>query len=614
MDAHLSHVREIEAVAEGRPPARDAVVVESWLRCLTKHRLDPTARSEAFILPETALREHRQRSEELIAIARTGIENLYSLVAGQNYVLLLADRAGVTVEYLGDEAQKQELRRSGLYMGAEWSEARAGTCALGACIETGEPLIIHQTDHFDATHTGLSCTAAPIYDTAGRLSAVLDISLLSSPRAKASQSLALNLVRASARRIEMANLMAENRREWVLRLSGSPDFLDVDPEAALSLDGAGCVLGLTNGAARILARAAGLDWRAADRLIGRPVSEFLNVRVDRLDELMRQRPAAERFIETRDGHRLFAHAIEPRRAPPRMPPARPALPLALRGLAGDDPAMAALLRTAAALAPQRLPILIEGETGTGKMVLARAIHEAGRGGPFVVAPCAEVAEEEALLFGRVSGRRIEEGLIAAAHRGTLVLDKVEELPPRMQARLMRLAAEGSYLPVGAVRPLQVDVRLISTTLADLDGDGAALRPDLLHRLAGARLRLPALRDRQDRLWLAERMLAGSDRPLTLAPEALAALAAHGWPGNLRELAHLVTGLRAMAGNGRVDLEDLPERIRTAVRGAPTQRLATGTVLAQVLRQTGGNVSEAARRLGVNRSTIHRQIRRMGVTR
>ncbi|MFN7051234.1 MAG: GAF domain-containing protein, partial [Gemmobacter sp.] len=206
MQTDLHHIREIETVSQGGPATRDPVVVQSWLRCLQKHGLDPATRAEAYILPDGELRAHRQRSEELIGIARSGIENLYSLVAGQNYVLLLADRCGVTVEYLGDEAQKAELRRSGLYMGAEWSEQRAGTCALGACIETGEPLIIHQSDHFDVTHGGLSCTAAPIYDTGGQLTAVLDISLLSSPRPRASQSLALNLVRQAARRIEMANI------------------------------------------------------------------------------------------------------------------------------------------------------------------------------------------------------------------------------------------------------------------------------------------------------------------------------------------------------------------------------------------------------------------------
>lgn len=620
MQTDLHHIREIETVSQGGPAMRDPVVVASWLRCLQKHGLDPAARAEAYILPEAELRAHRQQSEELIQIARSGIEQLYSLVAGQNYVLLLADRSGVTVEYLGDTAQKADLRRSGLYMGAEWSESRAGTCALGACIETGEPLIIHQSDHFDVTHGGLSCTAAPIYDSGGRLTAVLDISLLSSPRPRASQSLALNLVRQAARRIEMANIMAENRREWVLRLSGSPDFLDVDPEAAISLDGSGRVIGMTNGAARLMARAAGQDWRAADALIGRPVSDFLNIRPDRLDDLTRQRPAAERFIETRDGHRLFAHAIEPRRLPARPLPARslpraPSIPASLRDLAGDDPAMAQLIGRAAALAPGQLPVLIEGETGSGKLTLARAIHDAARSGPFVVVACAELAEgDEALLFGRSDGRRQEEGLIAQARRGTLVLDKVDELPPRLQARLLRLAAEGSYLPVGAVRPLAVDLRLIATSQKDLAAEAAEgrFRRDLLHRLSGAVLRLPALRERRDLLWLADRALARAfGQPVLIPPEVLAPLAAHGWPGNLRELAHLAASLAAGAETAQITPEDLPEPLRTA---RPVGQAGGAALLAQVLRDTGGNISAAARRLGVDRTTVHRQMRRYGLGR
>ena len=214
-----------------------------------------------------------------------------------------------------------------------------------------------------------------------------------------------------------------------------------------------------------------------------------------------------------------------------------------------------------------------------------------------------------MLFGRVSGRRVEPGLIAAAHRGTLVLHRIEDLPPRTQARLLRLAAEGSYLPVGAVRPVPVELRLISTSLPDPEA-GGRLRPDLLHRLGGARLRMPRLCDRQDRLGLAERLICGPEGRLTLAPEALAALAAHDWPGNLRELAHLGTTLRATLPDCRVDLADLPDRLRHSARSAPLRPLARGAVLAQVLRETGGNVSEAARRLGVNRSTVHRQIRRL----
>lgn len=586
----IHHIREIEAVSQGAAASRDPAVVESWLRCLRKHGLDPAARSEAYILPETQLRAHRQQSEKLIAIARSGIESLYRLVAGQNYVLLLADRSGVTVEYLGDAVQKEALRRSGLYLGSEWSEARAGTCALGACIETGEALIVHQSDHFDVTHGGLSCTAAPIYDTAGQLSAVLDISLLCSPAARTSQSLALNLVRQAARRVEMANLMAESRGEWVLRLSGRPDFLDVDPEAALSLDGSGCVIGMTHGAARLLARAGGQDWRHPGEILGRPLSDFLNVALEGLDDLTRQRPAPDRLIETRDGHRLFAHAIEPRRSTTPRP-----VSAALRDLAGGDPAMAQVVARASALAPT--PVLIEGETGTGKMTLARAIHDAGRGGPFVVVPCAELTDDDAaLIFGRVQGQRMQDGLVAAAQRGTLVFDKIDELPPRLQARLLRLVAEGSYLPVGGVRPRIADLRIVATSQADLS---SAVRTDLFHRLGGAPLRLPPLHARRDVLALAARLFA---RPI--APDAMGALAAHRWPGNLREMANLATTL----GPGPVTLADLPEIFRTP--DAPPE--AGSALLLHLLRDCGGNVSEVARKLGVDRSTVHRRMRRLGL--
>lgn len=164
-------------------------------------------------------------------------------MAGQNYVLLLADAKGVCVDFFGDPRFEADLRQAGLYLGSDWTEELAGTCGVGSCIVTGKVITIHQTDHFGLAHTPLSCTAAPIYDTRGQLAAVLDISLLRSPSPKASQNLAMSLVTASARRVEMANLMARTRRDWVLRVSASPEFLEVDPDAALALDGSGNIIG-----------------------------------------------------------------------------------------------------------------------------------------------------------------------------------------------------------------------------------------------------------------------------------------------------------------------------------------------------------------------------------
>ena len=619
----LHHVREIESVWQGQGATRDPIVLESWLRCLNEYGLDPTSRAAAHIVTDRELREHRQRADDLINIARVGIERLYGLVAGQNYVLLLSDRAGVTVEYLGDERQKAALRKGGLYMGAEWSEARAGTCAVGACLEAGEALIIHQSDHFDATHAGLSCTAAPIYDTQGALVAALDLSLLASPLPRASQAMALNLVRQTVRRIELANIMAESRQDWVLRLASGPEALEGDPDCALALDGAGRVIGGTNGAMRLLAAATGQDWRKARGLIGRPVTDFLNIRSDRLDDLTQARAPRDRLIETRDGQHLFALATEPRPQPVRQPRRAVArdvpLPAPLARLAGDDPVMAQILSRAAMIAHSALPVVILGPTGTGKLTLAQAIHQAGGRGPVLALSCADLAqpEAEAQLFGRMGARKSEPGLLAELSGGTLILQNLEDLTERMQVRLSRLLAEGSFVPLGGLRPVQADVRVIGTSQRDLAALVAAggMRADFFHRIEGVGFHLPSLAERQDILWLADRMMTEAlGRRLDLGPEALRRLTRHGWPGNLRELGHMVRRWQAAVQAGGDPIEALLTSI-----GPPCQTLMPArdpnpeaAVLRRLLEDSGGNISLCARRLGVDRSTIHRRLRRLGL--
>lgn len=616
MQTDIEHIREIEVVSQQGSGSRDPVVVQSWLRCLDKHGLDPSARAEAYILPDAALRQHRQRSEDLIRIARSGIDDLYQLVAGQNYVLLLSDGEGVTVEYLGEETQKAQLRRAGLYLGAEWSEARAGTCALGACIETGEPLIIHQSDHFDVTHGNLSCTAAPIYDTTGGLAAVLDISLLASPLARTSQMLALNLVRQTARRIEMANIMSEARADWVLRLADSPDFLDVDPQAALRLDHGGHVIGMTHGAARLMARSLGQDWRRGPGLIGRHVSEVFNLDLGALEQLTRQHLARDRLIETRDGHRLFAHAIEPQRR--RLPATRPLpqpLPAGLRDLAGDDPVLRQIAQRAATLAQSRQPLLICGPIGSGTSAFARAIHDAGSRGPFITVPCETIAEDEAaILFGRAEARGVTLGLIEAAQGGTLVLDHLEELPPRLQARLVTLFHESSFRPVGALRERSSTARLIVTTRS---AGAEGLRDDLLHRVSGSSLALPPLAARQDLVALALRLFSRAlGMSVQCDPEVAAALAAAEWRGNLHELESLAAALAGSVAQGPggmicLSLADLPPHLQQT-QGDP--RRDDAAVLTHMLALHGGNISAVARALNLDRSTIHRRIQRHGLAR
>jgi len=644
---YAEHIREIERTAQGNPPTRDLVVVDSWLRCLNDYRLDPTKQSEAYIVPETQLREHQQQSEELIHIARSGLDALYQQVGGQNYVLLLSDHQGVAVEFLGDPSFNNPLRKAGLFLGSEWSEERAGTSAVGTCIKTGEVLTIHQNDHFDGTHTNLSCTAAPIFNTTGELTAVLDISLLSSPIVKTSQNLALHLVEASARRIELANLMARSRYDWVLRFARSPDFLDVDPEAAISINGSGCVTGMTHNGAKLLAQAANLVWRKPETLIGQSLSSFFEINVEKLPELTRARPSVERLITTVCGRTFFVHAIEPQ---PRHAQAQHEghdIPEPLRALSGQDSGMNRLLFRAGRLAKTNVGILIQGETGTGKEYLARAIHEcSGRTGRFIAINCAAIPEHliESELFGHLGGAftgaasKGRRGLIEEADQGTLFLDEIGDMTLSLQSRLLRVLSEKRVQPVGSTTERSVDIRVLAAThrcLAE-QVSGGRFRADLLYRINAATLALPALRDRTDFNWLVNTLLednhssnakargqgAGrhseNDRMLRLSAAALTALRAHSWPGNIRELDNALAVASALTDSSVIELAHLPDSLTPQHlddyadlewSADPKRQL-----LQESLQACGWNISATAKALNLDRSTVHRQMKRFGLER
>ncbi|MDD9729605.1 sigma-54-dependent Fis family transcriptional regulator [Mameliella sp. AT18] len=573
----LEHVTEIDRVLRGQETGRDTLVADSWRRCIETYGMDPTRPDPAHIVPASQLREHREQAERLVATARSGLRALFRQVAGQNYVLLLADAKGVCVDFFGDPRFEDDLRQAGLTLGSDWSEDLAGTCGVGSCIVTGEAVTIHQGDHFGLAHTPLSCTSAPIYDTCGQLTAVLDISLLRSPSPKSSQNLAMNLVRASARRIEMANLMAMTRSDWVLRFSTSPEFLEVDPEAAVALDGSGRIVGLTHGAQ------ACLSPESSDSLIGQRIDSLLHLGVDDLPDLMRGRPTEDRVLHLRDGRGLFGHAIAPQTVRRPMRSAPPQTPECFAGLAGQDPAMQGLLQKAARLAAGKMPVLLLGETGTGKETLARAIHVAG--GPprgFHALRCAGLRPETVAA--------LEE-----AKAGTLFLKGVEDLDEAAQGALLKLLDRREDLRViASARDRQVTVP-----------GATGLREDLHFRAVGAVLDLPPLRLRSDVDWLIERLLrrrtAGE---LQLSPAARAELAGRDWPGNIRELQSTLDTAVSLCDGRVVDLPDLPARITSAT---PEDDLEA------ILDACGWNMARAARRLGVNRSTVLRRVRKSGLT-
>lgn len=569
--AFEKHVQEIVDAAEGRATERDPEVVQSWLRCLNDYELDPEHRGEARILPETTLRQHRQEAEDLLSIARFGMEDLYRRVNSMGYVLLLTDAKGVTVDFIGDEKVDRELKRAGLYIGSEWSEANAGTCGVGACLASGEALTIHQTDHFDMAHTPLSCTAAPIYHVDGSLIGVLDVSLLMSPSEKYSQALTLEVVKSCVRRIELANLMNSRKSDWIMRLNTTSEFLGVDPNCAVSVAADGTISGLTHGAHRLFAKTLGQDWKTRQGFVGKPFEDVFDFDFNDIPRLLGAETPGEQALEMSDGQIMFADVRAPVKSVSVA--SKPAMPDALTRIHGGDSKMLALAGRAARIVDKHISIILEGETGVGKEFVAKALHKARKKkGPFVAINCAALPEAliESELFGYAPNSftgahaKGKKGLIEQANGGTLFLDEIGDMPLALQARLLRVLAEKEVMAVGATKPVPVDVRVVSASHRNLKAlvDAGQFRQDLFYRLNGVVLQIPALRERQDKSWVIDQVarVVSPDAALHFSKEAKQALLGYDWPGNIRELITVLEVCLALYDGDTVGLLDLPEQI------------------------------------------------------
>ncbi len=636
----MQHIEELIRVAEGRDTDRDPLILNSWRRCIDNHNLDPTVMRPAVIVEDMRLREHREVIDDLLRTARFGVEALYRQVAGLGYVLLLTDNEGITVDYIGDEATTDYLRESGLYLGADWNEARAGTNGTGTCIATGEALTVHQCDHFDATHIPLTCTVAPIFDPTGNLSAVLDISALSSPREKSSQFLALQIVKSFAHRIETANLIRACSRNWIVKLTSNQALAEVDIEYVLVLDSSGRIVGFNHNARQLMAQEMRIGWRDAKRCLGRPLSDFFDCEIDSLTRFAAPSSIERNVVQlTASGRSLFIQVVPPatiRVLPSATHHEECKLPTPLRAVAGEEPAIHKSLKKLSRLLHTNMSILVNGETGTGKEFLAKSIHlsSARAKGPFIPVNCAALPENliESELFGYESGSftgalaKGKKGLIREAHGGTLFLDEIGDMPLSSQTRLLRVLAEREVTPVGGSKPHAVDMRVIAATHRDLLSlvKQGRFREDLYFRLNGVTITLPPLRDRGDLAWLVAQLL--EKRPYadgarrSISPTALGVLSSYGWPGNIRELVNVIDFACAVASDPDICVDDLPDQVFRPTLDDAAAEVASSVpagneaaVLREDLRRAGWNVSAAARLLGIDRTTLHRRMRRLGVT-
>jgi transcriptional regulator of acetoin/glycerol metabolism len=637
-------------VAPALERALSPAIAGSWRRCALDYSLDPSRPYAPTIIDSGTLEERRTQHADLVQIASAEIDWLYDYIAESGYALVLTDACGVVLYEKTDQTLADTFRSAGLMPGADWSEQREGTNGIGTCIAENGPVIVHRDEHFRTCHTGLSCFGSPIHDPAGRLVAVLDASTLNAHEQRSGLAHTLALVNMSARLIEKCLFLRHFREDTVFRFHARPEFVNLQHDGALALASDATVIAADETAVRLL----GAKNRA--ELIGRGISEIFNVRADELVDPpigghASLRPVRDALL----GRRFFANVDRclsaPRLASPVAssehsqevvqvaPTSNRKSPLTLEQLAGEDPQMLRNVRSAHRIAISSVPVMIQGPTGAGKEMFARALHAAsGRSSqPFVALNCAAIPESliESELFGYRSGaftgarKEGMKGKVLQSSGGTLFLDEIGDMPLALQTRLLRVLEEQEVVPLGTETPIKVDLRVICASHQNLRAMIARgqFREDLYYRLNGITLELPRLADRTDKERLIREFLAAETndgRPAAIEMDAFQRLLAYSWPGNIRELRNVIRTALAICDGGIVRLRDLPSEVRDAAAGeTPAIDLGVAPVahdhaaerdeLLQAIRRCEGNMSRAAESLGVSRNTLYRRCKRLGIS-
>ncbi len=640
-------------------------ITRSWIRCLNEYKLDPGACNDPEVVSPADLRERQDRLADMQAVAKVEMANLYQQLAGSGYAIILTDRDGVLLNYFGDPAFTHAASRTGLMPGAVWSERVQGTNGMGTCLFEQRPVTVHQDEHYLSRNIGLSCAAAPMFDHEGELVAVLD----ASGESHLAQQHTLALVNMSVQMIENRVFLQQFRHEYILRFHTRAEFVGTLSEGAIALSVTGKVLAVTRCALFQL----GLTERSD--VVGRDITELFNITFCGLiDSSVKKAFHPVPIFEARSGARFFAVMYQPvgsaAVSPPAVSPDKPHSMLraglasnavapatsALDALQLGDPAMATNIHTAKRVLERNVAILLQGETGTGKERFARAIHlssnHASR--PFVAINCAAIPEAliESELFGYRSGaftgasKDGQRGKLLQANGGTLFLDEIGDMPVALQARLLRVLEDREVTALGGEAPVKLDIHLISATHCDLQQkiSQGEFRSDLYYRLQGLTITLPPLRERADRRALICQLAdeeSDAGNPVELDEHLLSLLERQPWPGNVRQLRHLLRTMIALRETDRLTLRDLPPEYRadaTAIAApaqldaadpltampkaapeadAPLPRLnplesAERLALLQELERRDWNLSSVARELGISRNTLYRKLQRLEI--
>ena len=610
----------------------------SWLRCADTGlslKLIPNIAP----MEHQALLELQEKNARLRLQAMPEMESLQSQISGSESMIMLTDATGTILHALGDPQFISKAQRVALQPGVSWCEENIGTNAIGTALVEQAPVLVNGAEHYFDQNAFLTCSAAPIRDSRGKVIGVLDVS----GDCRQSQVHTLALVRMSAQMIENRLISAEFPHDILMHFHSRPEFIGTLREGIAVFSSNNRLLAINKHGYTQLGlspeHVSGLEFSAIfdgslPALMDAAKRSFPHCTQLTVHSGMRLNVKVDPGVRMVVGHALRQFEEKPveTSSDTRM----------LDALDTGDARMRKAIDGIKKVLGKDIPILIEGETGTGKEWLAKAIHGSSRQyKPFVAINCASIPEGliEAELFGYEEGaftgarRKGVSGKLLQANGGTLFLDEIGEMPLVLQARLLRVLQEREIVPLGSDKGIPIDIVLVSATnckLRERVEDGL-FREDLYYRLNGLRVVLPPLRERSDLLTLAERIVRDeSDAAVWLHQHTLDMMLRHPWRGNVRQLRNVLrAALAFIDAESEIRIEHLPEDFIDEL-AVPSSRVSSSAqrkkplhdessiedvennLIREALKQHAGNVTVTARQLGIGRATLYRKMKRLGL--
>jgi len=602
------------------PLAHDAIIQDSWRRCRA-YGLDHQSTPSFDQLPADGVSQLLESQHSLVQTTHQEVLPYYeNILSNSNCLIMLADNQGQVLTSWGTQRFIDPKLARGFSAGASWMERSSGTNAIGTALACVQAVHIEHDEHFLKANRFMTGSAAPIFDAQREIIAVLDVSSDS----YLPPSHTLGMVKMMSQTVENRLILNLFRGEhFQLTFNTGLNNLDSQWAGLLIFDESGQVLSAN---------------RRADNLLGISLSRVLIDSLFKVSllELLNQPEGLPFSLQAAGRNRFQCLLKRPKQAPVQarvfVETKKPREPgptaISLKTLHFGDARVEKAVRQAERLLEKDIPLLIHGETGVGKEVFVKALHQASSRSQqaFIAVNCAAIPAElvESELFGYEKGaftganQKGSIGLIRKADKGTLFLDEIGDMPLPTQARLLRVLQERCVQPVGSSELYPVDLRIISATNRSLREQVqlGRFREDLYYRIGGLTLELPPLRERTDKQALFKQLWQQHREPTQwagLTNEVLALFEQHPWPGNLRQVSSVLQVALAMAEEQPIRAEHLPDDFFVDLNGVvPVCDAVDDSLdLNERLKAVGGNISHLARELGVSRNTLYKRLRQNG---